>query len=451
MHSGNATAGMVLLLYRILFPLAFCLALPFYALRLWRRERGRAAQAKPDGYEIGLGQRFGRYSPALATRLKESPRAWWLCSISVGETLVALKLARELRAQRPEVGVVLSVTTSTGYELLLREAAKLPWLIPLYNPVDFRFAARSALRAVSPRALILIEGGIWPNLLDIAREENVPVALACARLSPRSERRWRKMSRAAREIWGLFDLVCVPESEDRRRFAEIGADPKRIAHTGNIKFDQAASGGASREAEFRALVEPLGFAAEIIVAGSTWAPEEALLAKCLTRLRSTLPEARLIVVPRHVERAEEVATAFAGFKLARRSRLPHDGPADVLLVDTTGELRDWYRLATVVFVGKSMPGIAEVGGQNPGEPAGFGKAVVFGPHMENFAVLTTHLLKNSAAVQVRDGDELCESLGQLLRNTTRREELGRHAEEVLTSHLGATRRTAATLSSLQKS
>ena len=442
---------MVLLLYRILFPLAFCLALPFYALRLWRRERGRASQTKPEGYEVGIGQRFGRYSPAITARLKEHPRPWWLSSISVGETLVALKLARELRTQHPEVAVVLSVTTSTGYEMLLREATRLPWLIPLYNPVDFRFAANAALRAIQPRALILIEGGIWPNLLDIARRENVPVGLACARLSPRSERRWRKMSGAARAIWGLFDLVCVPESEDRRRFAEIGADPKRIAHTGNIKFDQAASGGGSREEEFRALVQPLGFTAEIIVAGSTWAPEEALLAKCLKELRGTHPQARLIVVPRHVERADEVEAAFAGFRVVRRSRLPQESPADVLLVDTTGELRDWYRLATIVFVGKSMPGIAEVGGQNPGEPAGLGKPVVFGPHMENFAVLTTHLLKNSAAVQVRTEGELSETLGQLLQNTTRRVELGRHAEEVLNSHLGATRRTAATLSSLQRS
>lgn len=441
---------MVLLLYRILFPLAFVVALPFYALRLWRRERGRATQVKPEGYEVGLGQRFGRYSPEIKARLRANPHPWWLCSISVGETLVALKLARELRAQHPDLGVVLSVTTSTGYEMLLREAARLPWLVSLYNPVDFRFAARSALKVIQPRALILIEGGIWPNLLDLARHENIPVGLVCARLSPRSERRWRKIPGAARSIWGLFDLVCVPESDDRRRFAEVGANPDGIAHTGNIKFDQAASGGASRETEFRMLVEPLGFTQEIIVAGSTWAPEEAMLAKCLTQLRAAHPTARLIVVPRHVERADEVEASFAGWNVARRSRLPTEGPVDVLLVDTTGELRDWYRLGTVIFVGKSMPGVAEAGGQNPGEPAALGKPVVFGPHMENFAILTAHLLKNAAAVQVRDGHELSASFQSLIEDPSHRKALGRRAEEVLTSHLGATRRTAETLSSLQK-
>jgi 3-deoxy-D-manno-octulosonic-acid transferase len=398
-----------------------------------------------------LGQRFGRYNPALRARLAASnARPWWLCSISVGETLVALKLARALHEQDPAVPVVLSVTTSTGYELLLREAARLPWLTPLYNPVDFRFAAKAALRAIRPRALVLIEGGIWPNLLSVARSEQVPVALACARLSPRSERRWRKIPSAARQVWDLFDLVCVPETDDSRRFAEIGVAPNRIVHTGNIKFDQAAASEASREEEFRALVKPLGFGEEIVVAGSTWAPEEELIAKCLDNLRRAHPAARLIVVPRHVERADEIERVFGAWKVARRNQLHQAKPADVLIVDTTGELRDWYRLATVVFVGKSMPGVAEAGGQNPGEPAALGKAVVYGPHMENFATLAAHLRANDAAVQVRNAAELESTLSALLSNPSRRAELGSRALGVLTAHAGATNRTARALSSLQK-
>jgi 3-deoxy-D-manno-octulosonic-acid transferase len=143
---------MALVIYRLLFPIAFILALPFYALRLLRRERGRAAQEKPPGYKLGIGQRFGRYDAELRAQLASSPAPWWLISISVGETLLALKLARELRSRDANARVVLSVTTSTGFELLLREAAKSPWITPLYNPLDFRFAARAALRLVSPRA-----------------------------------------------------------------------------------------------------------------------------------------------------------------------------------------------------------------------------------------------------------------------------------------------------------
>lgn len=439
---------MPFLLYRLLFPIAFALAAPFYALRLWKRETGRKAHAKPAGYTLGIGQRFGRFPADLAARLPSRP--WWLCSISVGETLIALKLARALHAQDPATPVVLSVTTSTGYELLLREAEKLPWIVPLYNPIDFRFAARAALRAIRPRALVLIEGGIWPNLLDVARREGIPVALACARLSPRSERRWKKHPAFARSIWGVFDLVCVPEEQDSPRFAAIGVPAARIAHTGNIKFDQAADLSESRAAEFRALVEPLGFAGPLIVAGSTWAPEEQMLADRLGRWRKACPALRLIVVPRHVERADEVARAFSAWKVVRRSQVPAGDQADVLLVDTTGELRHWYELATVVFVGKSMPGVAEVGGQNPGEPAALGRPVLFGPHMENFAPLVGHLAAREGAIQVANATELENAMAALLSDPARSDALGNRAREAVVPHQGATQRTAAALSSLQK-
>jgi 3-deoxy-D-manno-octulosonic-acid transferase len=435
---------MALLLYRILFPVAFLLTLPFYALRLWRRERGRADHEKPAGYQLGIGQRFGRYGD-LSSRLSSSNRPWWVCSISVGETLMALKLARALHVQEPEATVVLSVTTSTGYELLLREAARLPWLIPVYNPIDFRFAARAAIRTIRPRALVLVEGGIWPNLLSVARDERVPVSLACARLSPRSEKRWRRFPEFARAVWNFFDQVCVPELADIARFAGIGVEEKRLVHTGSLKFDNATSETQSRESEFRSLVEPLGFTGEILVAGSTWAPEEKLLAGILGELRRTFPSLRLIVVPRHVERADEVERQFAGWNVARRSRLPKSDSIDVLLVDTTGELRDWYRLGTVVFVGKSMPGVSEIGGQNAGEPAALGLPVIFGPHMENFAGLVAHLKQQDAAVRVSDAPGLAAALGALFADRARRAAIGERARTALLQHQGATERTAAAL------
>jgi 3-deoxy-D-manno-octulosonic-acid transferase len=435
---------MALLLYRILFPAAFLLALPFYALRLWRRERGRTHHEKPAGYQLGFGQRLGRYGD-LSSRLSGDRRPWWICSISIGETLMALKLARALHAREPETFVVLSVTTSTGYELLSREAARLPWLFPIYNPIDLRFATRAAIQAIRPRALVLVEGGIWPNLLSVARDERVPVSLACARLSPRSERRWQRWPGFARAVWSLFDQVCVPEAADIARFTRIGVVEKRLVHTGSLKFDNATSETQSRESEFRSLVTPLGFTGAILVAGSTWAPEEKLLSEILGNLRRTHPNLRLIVVPRHVERADDVERQFAGWNVARRSRLPASGPTDVILVDTTGELRDWYRLGTVVFVGKSMPGVAEIGGQNAGEPAALGLPVVFGPHMENFSGLVAHLKRQDAAVMARDPQALASALTALLADPARRAAMGERARAALLQHQGATERTAAAL------
>jgi len=436
---------MALLLYRLLFPFAFVVALPFYALRLLRRERGRASQAKPAGYHVGLGQRFGHYAAELRERLAAQPGPIWICSISVGETLVALKLARDVRGKDPAVRVVLSVTTSTGYEMLLREAANLPWLIPLYNPIDFAFAARAALSAIKPRVLVLTEGGIWPNLLASARARGVRVILAAARLSPLSERRWRSFPRMARAVWSYFDLVCVPEAGDVARFEGIGVAHGRIRHTGSVKFDSASSDAPSREAEFRSLVAPLGFTTPVIVGGSTWAPEDLALADAVRVLRADFPSLRLILAPRHVERAESIARELteAGLRVVRRSQLPVAAEADVLLVDTTGELRDWYGLASVVFIGKSLPGIAEIGGQNAGEPAARGLPVVFGPHMENFAPLVAHLLKGEAAVQIAGAAGLAPTLRALLADPPGRAAMGRRAQEALAIHQGATARTAA--------
>ncbi len=433
---------MPLLLYRLLFPFAFLLALPFYALRLLRRERGRRTQEKPAGYKVGLGERFGSYSAELKARLADGPAPIWLCSISVGETLLALKLARALRATEPGVRVVLSVTTTTGYELLLREAAKAPWLIAIYNPVDFRFAAGAALRALKPRALVLIEGGIWPNFLSIARKQGVPVVLASARLSPRSERRWRKRAWFGKAVWNLFDLVCVPEPGDVARFAGIGAPAERVRHTGNIKFDNAATDVASREAEFRGIAASLGFAGEILVAGSTWAPEEKALATALVELRKDWPALRLVIVPRHVERAAEIVRDLAPLRVALRSKLAGTADCDALLVDTTGELRDWYRLATVVFVGKTLPGVVEIGGQNMGEPASLGLPVVYGPHTENFTALVAHLGANDAAVAITSAEELVPALRGLLADPARRAAMGERAREAVIPHQGAAERTA---------
>jgi len=435
---------MALLLYRLLFPFAFLVMLPFYALRLLRRERGRAAKTKPPGYRLGLGQRFGRYDPEIRARLAQLPAPVWICSISVGETLVALKIARAIRARDPQARVVLSVTTSTGYELLLREVAALGWLVPLYNPIDFTFATRAAISAIKPRALVLTEGGIWPNLLSNARTADIRIVLAGARLSPRSERRWRRFRGIARAVWDFFDLVCVPEAEDVARFESIGVARERIRHTGSVKFDNATADAKSHEAEFRALVAPLGFSGPLIVGGSTWAPEERALADAVQTLRADFPTLRLILVPRHVERAAAIADELvrAGLRVALRGKLPQTAQADVLLVDTTGELRSWYALATVVFVGKSLPGIAESGGQNAGEPAALGLPVVFGPHMENFAPLVAHLLNDNAAVQIADASELHHALRTLLTNPESRAAIGNRARNTLAAHQGAAARTA---------
>jgi len=182
--------------------------------------------------------------------------------------------------------------------------------------------------------------------------------------------------------------------------------------------------------------------APILLAGSTFAGEESILAEMFCQLRRQFPRLFLIVVPRHVERTREVLADLRRFdlRIALRSEAATE-PADVLLVDTTGELRDWYYLATVVFMGKSL---TAHGGQNPVEPVLAGKPVVYGPHMENFAAIVTRWREAGAAVQVRDAAELQKELADLLANPKRREILAQRAGEIVRAHAGATERTAAT-------
>ena len=422
-----ADARRALRIYNLFFPLVFVAMLPSFLLRMFRR----------GGYREKFAQRFGRYTAEERARLAHGQ--WlWLHSISVGETLLALKLARQLRALDPETKIALSVTTSTGFAVA-REATA-DWLEVIYNPLDLPGFVRAALDAVRPRRLIFLEA-IWPNLLAEAKRRGLPVAFV-PRLSPRSEARFHRARILTGPIFRLLDVLAVQEPEDVARWESLGVDQARLRVTGNAKFDYAAGGG-ERVAEFRALLRQWGVAddAPVLLAGSTFPGEELILARIFCELRRQIPNLFLILVPRHVERTPEVLADLRplGLRVAVRSE-ESATPADLLVVNTTGELRDWYHLATVVFIGKSL---TAHGGQNPVEPVLAGKPVVYGPHMENFAAIVARWREVEAAVQVRDEVELKEQLADLLANASRRETLAHRAREIVAAHFGATETTVA--------
>jgi len=430
-----ADARRSLLVYNLLFPFVLLILLPRIFGRMLRR----------GGFKTKFSQRLARYS--ASDRARFASREWiWIQSISVGETFVALKLAHALHQRDPSVGILLSTTTSTGFAEATRAASD--WLEPIYNPIDLPWIVRRALATLRPQRLIIIEGGIWPNLVSACRKGGIPISLVNARLSPRSERQFRRFRIWTGPIFRLLDRIAVPEPEDLAGWESLGVDPSRLTCTGSIKFDNPALSG-SREQEFRDLLVPLGVerATPILLGGSTWAPEERVLAEVLAKARSETPNLFLILVPRHVERTGEIVRSLEplGLRVVRRSELQgaRGVAADVLLVDTTGELRDWYALATVVFIGKSLPGVRECGGQNPAEAAVLGKAIVFGPHMENFSALVGHLLAHRAVVQVPDAAVLAEETLCLLRDASLRLTLGERARNALAAHAGATERTCA--------
>ena len=419
-----------LFVYRVVAPWFALGMLPGLVMRLYRRGNWRSK----------FGQRFGRFEAGDVERLRS--RRWtWIQSISVGETHVALRLIKALQESDPGISVVLSVTTSTGYAMA--EAAGSDRLFPMYNPVDAVGAVERVLEVMRPERLVLVEGGVWPNLVVACYRRRIPVVLANGRLSPRSARRYARARYLTGPFFELLEWVGVSDPEEVPRWEGVGVPRERIFVMGSIKFDQEGVGVGRRE-EFRELISSVGWGGgtRLLVAGSTHEGEEVLLGQLFLRWRGNHPRLRLVVAPRHVERVPSLRQALEamGVRVILRSALPASGEAEVVLLDSTGELRDWYALATVAFVGKSL--LAH-GGQNPVEPALAGKPVVFGPHMENFEIIARHLCAAGGAFEVRDSEGLEEVVARLLGDPELCERSGARAAAALASHQGAASRTAA--------
>jgi 3-deoxy-D-manno-octulosonic-acid transferase len=420
-------------IYNLLWPIGLLFFLPGYFMKMVRR----------GGYREKFGQRLSIYDQGVRTRLSEQ-RSTWLHAVSVGEVNIALKLARALRALEPNLRCVLTTTTTTGFALANQSVPS--WIEVMYTPLDYWPIMRRAFAVIRPVRIVLVEAEVWPNLAAEAHARRVPLVLVNARLSPRSEQRYRRFRVFVAPTFRRLDLVCVPEREDIDRWAALGVPRDRIRVTGSIKYDPDV------QAESQAVAVPLRNVSSVRVpdgavlfGGSTHRGEEEILATVFLRLRQQFPSLRLFIAPRHVERLREIRAQLdaLGLRVALASKARMDGEpnkADCVLLDTTGELQRWYDIATVVFVGKSL---TAHGGQNPVEPILAGKPVVFGPHMENFGMLARTLVSRKAAIQVRDADSLERAIVELLQDTQARQRLVQNALDVLSTHKGATERAAA--------
>jgi 3-deoxy-D-manno-octulosonic-acid transferase len=438
---------MIRFIYNLFWPIGLLFFLPGYLAKMIRR----------GGYREKFGQRLGIYNRELRARLSKQ-RSTWLHAVSVGEVNIALKLANALRTLEPDLRCVLTTTTTTGFALACKNTPR--WIEVMYTPLDYWPIMRHAFSAVRPARIILVEAEIWPNLAAKAHVRRIPLALVNARLSPRSERRYRQCRFFIAPTFQLLDLVCVPEKEDTDRWAALGVPRDRIRVTGSIKYDPDAQAESQSiagslpakpkidEGRWHAWSGP-GSEHPVLFGGSTHRGEEEILATVFLRLRQQFPSLRLFIAPRHVERLREIRTQLDALQLHAASAseaLTHrELNADCLLLDTTGELQRWYSIATVVFMGKSL---TAHGGQNPVEAILAGKPVVFGPHMENFATLAKTLVSKSGAVQVQDVNSLEQALATLLRDSKARQRLVLNAHEVLSEHRGATARAAALIHEL---
>ena len=414
------------LLYSLLYGCALVLASPYFLYR-GLREKGFAASLR----ERLLGPK-GALNP-------EGARSIWIHAVSVGEVVAAGILVPHLREAFPGTRIALSVTTPTGRRVAEERLTGIDDLF--YCPFDLPFLLRKAMARVRPMALVIVETEIWPNLLREARRAGASTLLVNGRISDRSFPGYLRIRFFLRRYLREVDRFLMQSETYARRIEEMGAPPSEVFVAGSLKFDAVPTGGRPASAR----VTPKG--RPVLVAGSTLDPEERIVLSVFERLSVSSPGLFLVIAPRHLPRFDTVfeLASRKGLKVARRSRGESVDKADVLLLDTLGELASLYAEADLAFVGGSL---ASWGGHNIIEPASCGTPVLFGPHMQNFADVARIFLDAGAAIQVRDEAELESALRDLLASREQREALGRKASEVVERNRGAAGRSVSMLKAL---
>ncbi|TVT58064.1 MAG: 3-deoxy-D-manno-octulosonic acid transferase [Sedimenticola thiotaurini] len=405
---------------RLLYTLILTISLPLVLLRLyWRSLRNPA-------YRSRILERLGRL-PALAKK-----EALWIHSVSVGETQAAEPLVKRLQEQFPDLPIVITTTTPTGSDRVKKLFGES--VLHAYFPFDLPFAVRGFLKAIKPKILVMMETEVWPNLLAECERENIPTILANARLSERSAKGYARLGSFARETFGRISLVAAQSPADAERFLGLGVKSDRVRVTGSIKFDVRIPALVNEQAE--ALRRTWG-GRPVWVAASTREGEEELILAAHGQVLRQMPQALLVLVPRHPERFDKVALLCQrdGFTYARRSA--DDlcrSETSVYLGDTMGELILFLSAADVAFVGGSL---VPTGGHNVLEPAALGLPVIFGPHMFNFAMVSRMLLAEGAAVEVADVDALTKWIVDWLSDANLRAVYGENALRVVEANRGA--------------
>ncbi len=412
------------ILYSVVLALGFVVGLPWF---LWK---GRSS----GKYVRTFRERMGRLPVYLNL---DGDRSIWIHAVSVGEVLAARPLVPSLRARFPSHRIFLSTTTLTGNEVAKKSIRGLDGLF--FAPFDFPHAVRRALEVVNPSLLVLVETELWPNLIHEASRRGARVALVNGRISSRSFPRYKRMRHFLARVLSEIDLFLMQGETHAERIRAMAAPPERVQVTGNLKFDSVEAG---RPPERLVRLLHGGSPRPLWVAGSTVGGEEELVLKAFHRVRERVPNARLMLAPRHPERFALVPglVEAAGFRCLRRSALDPASWSDgeVLLLDSLGELAQIYSLASVVFVGGSL---VPSGGHNILEPAVAGKPVVVGPHMENFQEIADTFRAESAMLQVGSADELGREVSALMLDEPRRRDLGERARSLVGRNRGAVSRT----------
>jgi len=429
-------------LYSFLFSAWILFMAPYFLYRAWKHQK----------YLPALRQRMGHLPDTLKC---DGRPTIWIHSCSVGETLSVQPLAQALSQRFPDARLVFSTITKTGQAIAVERFAKYGAGNSFYFPIDLAWIAGKVLDTIQPSLLITIETEIWPNVLHEAKKRGIPIVMVNGRISAESFQYYKWVQPLMGPVFQNYSLLMMKAREDAGRLQRMGAPPSKLRISGSIKYDRNLLAEKDvTEAQRQALDAALALTttdAPLIVAGSTHNDEEATLLEVLRRIRLTpgLENTRLLLVPRHPERFSAVAqlAAGAGFKVKRRSDpAPGDPSADVLILDTLGELSTAYGFATIAFVGGTL---IPHGGQSIMEPALYAKPIVAGPSMLNFPQIIDDFLMRGGIAQISADEtdkeaqksQLTEVFVRLLQDADARAAMGRAAYSVFEGSQGATQFT----------
>jgi 3-deoxy-D-manno-octulosonic-acid transferase len=409
---------------RYLYSLLFILLIPAYLVRLYWRG------FKSPAYRERWHERFGLFDdPGRQGGI-------WVHAVSVGEVLAISRLVHQLLERYPDTPVLITTATPTGAERV--KALFGDEVEHRYAPIDLPWVVRRFLRAFRPRLLVLVETEIWPNLICHAKQAQVPILLANARLSHRSAQRYHRLAGLTREALRGISIIAPHGEADAERFVTLGARPADVRVTGSIKFDVYLPGSLRERADV--MRRDWGGQRPVWLAASTHEGEDELMLQAHAVVRQQVEDALLVLVPRHPERFERVAQLVqdAGFPLVRRSeQRPCDETTGVFLGDSMGELTLFMGASDLAFMGGSL---VPHGGHNILEAAAQGVAVAFGPHMFNFAEISELFLQQQAAVQVGSADELAQLVGKWLSDASERSRIGEVGRDLVERNRGALER-----------
>ncbi|MBU6238793.1 MAG: 3-deoxy-D-manno-octulosonic acid transferase [Planctomycetes bacterium] len=417
---------------------------------VWRRvTQGRYKQ----GWREKLFGNLPRLSTAT-TALKKDPtkRRIWFHAVSVGELQVIRPVIELAQSEWPDLQIIVTTSTDSGYELAKKLYSQHQ---VAFAPLDFTWAIRRALDRIEPDLLVMAELELWPNWLSITARQGIPIAIINARLSARSLSGYLRIAPIITSVLSRVDWIGTQSETYRDRFLQLGYPNERIDVTGNIKFDGATPDRKHPEVAMRRSMLSLNAPQEegertVWLCGSTQSPEESLCLQAMSELLPRFPGLRMILVPRHAERFDEVAKLVeaSGLPWIRRSQLT-DAPTGtqwrVLLADSVGELRWWWGLADIGFVGGSF---GSRGGQNMIEPCAYAVATSFGPNTRNFTDVVQLLLESDGAVQFQDPAQIVPWVTSMIENPSERQALQERAKELVQKQRGAVQRTWSQLKTL---